>query len=701
MKTRMMVDYHSLYASANAQHIRLHSGKLAQGLRQAAKFIDPNTEISVYGDWSYYPDGDNAGNELTMPPWKAFEGEHFKMTSGSHTEISGKMSKDIFEMSNAGVTQLILVSDNPSLIDLCELLHRNGIIVRVWGTSRAPHQARTLPNFVDLQEQEQFGLKVKRGILIIDWENLYIGVSKLGYEMPPNALVEIINNYANKQAHITERWAFADFGALAKVHGQEAYSIQPILELNGITTRYVVSTPGKNSSDMRIASELNTITEKHRPDVVILVSSDQDFRPVIEGLQRKHCKVVVLGIRGSISSMISKMSSIQLDLLEDQLPNELKRKSSQAIKQGQGLSPQVQLVVALNEHMRQHGWNWITSANATTILLKYGGIGTTPSQIQETIDGSCRDGIFTPTRETINGATIDAYRLNLKHDVVVVALTIIDVMRRRMTYTHTVKKYPTVREGYILRGLNEDERLKEQGIVLSDVTGRNWLKLATACNILEVSVEADELRPNTTVNMYRLKGETSTTMLGGTSDPESMCRRLVTAVDLMMTTSPNEWIALKTLDRHLSPYGRTAYFQAVEYLFSIDAAKKGSYENRNGTHPVTGIALCAESPIISRIRKERRSMLERILHLHNSDSPITASALLNESDDIKSIGHSNCCLWLDILHSEGVLSQEGGAEMTYRLDSSHQLVRTEATKIQTARAIQLPIAETQYLHPAA
>src|SRR5579859_819477 len=312
MKTRMMVDYHSIHGNSVKQDIRPHPGKLAQGLRQAARFIDPGVEVVAYGNWPSYPDGGYMDGEFVPSAWAAFEGEGFTMISGPDEEIFGKMTKSIFEAPSTGITELIIVSDNPNLVELSETVRRSGVGIRVWGTSKAPRQVRTHANFVDLQEQDQFGLKVKRGVLIIDWENLYIGITKLGYQLTPNSLIEIVNSYADKQAHIVERWAFADFGALAKVHGQEAYRIQPILELNRITTRYVVSTPGKNSSDMRIASELNSIAEKSRPDVVILVSSDQDFRPVIEDLQKKRCKVIVLGLHGSTSELLSKMHSVQV-----------------------------------------------------------------------------------------------------------------------------------------------------------------------------------------------------------------------------------------------------------------------------------------------------------------------------------------------------------------------------------------------------
>lgn len=705
MRTLTIVDYDSIYNSCSAQNISPNPAKLAQGIRQSVQLIDPGTELLAFGNWQHYPDVTSIDGEFIPAAWAAFDAEKFSVQTGDKHMIISQIASVIGQQN--ATNQLIVVTDDEQLSRIIGTVRQNrpDMTVRVWGTKQAGSALRTLPYFVDLQEQEQFGLKIKRGLLIIDWENLYIGVNKMGYSLQPDMLIEILNSYADKQGQIIERWAFADFGALSKVHGQEGYQAQATLEMNHVSTRYVVSSTGKNSSDMRIVSEINSIVDKTKPDVLVLVSSDQDFRPMIEKMKRR-CQITILAVKGALSMEMSRIPGVRVDFIEDQLPTENKRKTSTRMSNRHGLSPHVAMVVLLNEQMQKRNWKWITVPNTHQILLEHGGGGTTPVEVKRLIKDASDEGIIIGTQETVNGTMVEAYRIDPKHETVATAHTILDVLRYRMNYTHTVKKYPTVREGYILRGLNDDDRLKEKGIVISPAAGRGWLELAVSCGILEVEEVLDDTKPGIKVNMYRLPRQEMkplTVLQVSTDDVESMTRRLITACDLMMAINGQFWASLKTLDRHLASYGRAVFFKAVDDLITSGAAFKQQFDNRNSAgHPVTGLVLKAEAKQLGSIRNQRRTILEQLMQMHNNGQSITIPTLLNSNESIKLIGESTCRNWLDILHQERVLTHEGGTEKTYRLNVTHHLVRTEGnTATQIVSLSKTQPGEQNYLHPAA
>jgi len=55
---------------------------------------------------------------------------------------------------------------------------------------------------------------------------------------------------------------------------------------------------GKNSTDIALAVDAMDLVIAERPDVVVLVSSDSDFAPLVGRLREKGCRVCGIGQRG-------------------------------------------------------------------------------------------------------------------------------------------------------------------------------------------------------------------------------------------------------------------------------------------------------------------------------------------------------------------------------------------------------------------
>ena len=76
--------------------------------------------------------------------------------------------------------------------------------------------------------------------------------------------------------------------ALANLRLFKSHSIRPIVNLS----------TGKNSTDISLAVDAMDLVVAERPDVVVVVSSDSDFAPLVIRLREKGCRVEGIGQLG-------------------------------------------------------------------------------------------------------------------------------------------------------------------------------------------------------------------------------------------------------------------------------------------------------------------------------------------------------------------------------------------------------------------
>ncbi|MBL8301464.1 MAG: NYN domain-containing protein [Ideonella sp.] len=88
-------------------------------------------------------------------------------------------------------------------------------------------------------------------------------------------------------AHVRRAYCTAEL-ALKQLKLFKTHSIRPIVN---------VST-GKNSTDIALAVDAMDLVVSERPDVVVVVSSDSDFAPLVIRLREKGCRVEGIGQEG-------------------------------------------------------------------------------------------------------------------------------------------------------------------------------------------------------------------------------------------------------------------------------------------------------------------------------------------------------------------------------------------------------------------
>jgi uncharacterized protein (TIGR00288 family) len=87
--------------------------------------------------------------------------------------------------------------------------------------------------------------------------------------------------------HVRRAYCTAE-SALANIRLFKACSIRPIVNLS----------TGKNSTDIALAVDALDLVLAERPDVVVIVSSDSDFAPLVIRLREKGCRVEGIGQLG-------------------------------------------------------------------------------------------------------------------------------------------------------------------------------------------------------------------------------------------------------------------------------------------------------------------------------------------------------------------------------------------------------------------
>jgi uncharacterized protein (TIGR00288 family) len=78
---------------------------------------------------------------------------------------------------------------------------------------------------------------------------------------------------------------------------EAAVNNQALYKRLGIRPQVNLAT-GKNSTDIALAVDAIDLAIAERPDVVVIVSSDSDFAPLVTRLREKGCRVEGLGQRG-------------------------------------------------------------------------------------------------------------------------------------------------------------------------------------------------------------------------------------------------------------------------------------------------------------------------------------------------------------------------------------------------------------------
>uniref|UniRef100_C5CMK9 NYN domain-containing protein n=1 Tax=Variovorax paradoxus (strain S110) TaxID=543728 RepID=C5CMK9_VARPS len=122
--------------------------------------------------------------------------------------------------------------------------------------------------------------------------------------MTPSLRVMLLIDADNVSADVIEQAVQRTLAEHGAVHVRRAYcNAETALKQQALFKRLSVRpmvnlSAGKNSTDIALAVDALDLVIAERPDVVVLVSSDSDFAPLVIRLREKGCRVCGLGQQG-------------------------------------------------------------------------------------------------------------------------------------------------------------------------------------------------------------------------------------------------------------------------------------------------------------------------------------------------------------------------------------------------------------------
>jgi len=117
-----------------------------------------------------------------------------------------------------------------------------------------------------------------RVILLVDADNVSADVIEQAVErtLAEHGAVHVRRAYCNAETALKQQSLF------------KRLSMRPMVNLSA----------GKNSTDIALAVDAIDLVIAERPDIVVLVSSDSDFAPLVIRLREKGCRVCGIGQQG-------------------------------------------------------------------------------------------------------------------------------------------------------------------------------------------------------------------------------------------------------------------------------------------------------------------------------------------------------------------------------------------------------------------
>ena len=122
--------------------------------------------------------------------------------------------------------------------------------------------------------------------------------------MTPTLRVMLLIDADNVSADVIEQAVQRTMDEYGAIHVRRAYcnaemAVNRQALFKQLSVRPMVNlSAGKNSTDIALAVDAIDLVIAERPDVVVLVSSDSDFAPLVSRLREKGCRVCGIGQQG-------------------------------------------------------------------------------------------------------------------------------------------------------------------------------------------------------------------------------------------------------------------------------------------------------------------------------------------------------------------------------------------------------------------
>jgi len=138
----------------------------------------------------------------------------------------------------------------------------------------------------------------RKVMLLIDADNVSADVIEQAVQrtLAEYGAIHVRRAYCNAEMAVKHQLLF------------KRHSVRPMVNLSA----------GKNSTDIALAVDALDLVLAERPDVVVLVSSDSDFAPLVIRLREKGCRVCGIGQQGKTGEETTTVYDEFIDLRHHQ-----------------------------------------------------------------------------------------------------------------------------------------------------------------------------------------------------------------------------------------------------------------------------------------------------------------------------------------------------------------------------------------------
>jgi hypothetical protein len=595
----------------------------------------------------------------------------------------------------------VVTTDSRLLPLIRRIETRRNARIRLWSSDNLIQGTEYAEDMIYQPLDTLLGIQTKNVSVYVDFENIAISLTNQGYLLDLDVLLQAFITQAKLYGKLTRVTAYAPWGQrgalppLLDAAGREIADVPSRLMLTNVEPKFTLQ--GRNSADIKIAKDVLTDTEHTvAPDVVILASGDRDFSDIINTLLQRNKTVVVWGVRGSTSRMLTIHRGITVDYVDDfagLTTHQMLLPSDDDQEVDAFLPSQLSsLVIQVTRSQEERAGEGLTMQEIIDLLLD-AGVVTSENRGEDLVSQAVNAGVLMHAPEP------GAFILNAQHPIVTRTQTIMSVMRRRVANTLGVRGWEYVNYGFLLKGLEMEGELAGPGMNIDDQWRSLWIDSLVREEVLRRDLVPHRHNPEDLVPVISIPPEmvsklssdisagrvaadndnliTLDTAQLASQEPDTfrMVQCIIVSVDQFTSFRGFAWCPLGSLHRRWRSYESSGSFQrAIEYLVVHGAATVQEYQNPQSDFMTKGVSLDHEHPIISVILAQRDRFIQELLRLFDESIAITIDAIrLALPEDEWDIP-----LWVAMLVTENVLNPVPGREGQYSLFRTHHTVKLVA-----------------------
>jgi len=466
--------------------VKISPDEMAKNLSRLLKPLGPDSyKVAIVDD------------DQSYAAFVAATYETRKIVGDKTTELMHLFQQTIKHPKASPPKHLVLVTEDPQLAAVCQMLLPETKI-SIWANSvTAPRELRESHHHFQPLEDLMPDLKIVQIDVRIDLENIFIGLVKIGWRPNLSELVSAIHRALEKQCggEVVATTGYADFDELNRHHGGSRKNWQRELTLAGAESRYVVSQHGKNTADMKIASDISTLVEHSSTagviDVIGLATMDRDFRHVVEKVKQRGKRVIIVSLKDGLSRELEAVADVCY--LDDYLT--LPQRNGDQSKP----APQhedVSLMLKVAAWMHRHRWR---RAYRNQLDQEFG-------YATESLAKLTAAGLLVPTPDSPidRQGQARALEFNPNNPSAQAAYYLARWIPERIDFCLNRRQMPHVDTHYLAIGMTNDRTLRQLAIAQSRAAAENWLNAAAKAGLVVASEQPHPLEPTKVITVWAL-----------------------------------------------------------------------------------------------------------------------------------------------------------------------------------------------------